>query len=110
MKRRNPHLMPYLDFLLQSDRWPLSALENYQFEQCKALCLFAQQHSRYYQERFADYGFDPKRMQSVEDLQVLPTIGKDDLRMHRDEIAADYIFPTMTLAETNLTKDNEHII
>ena len=103
MKRRNPHLMPYLDFLLQSDRWPLSALENYQFEQCKALCLFAQQHSRYYQERFADYGFDPKQMQSVEDLQVLPTIGKDDLRMHRDEIAADYIFPTMTLAETSGT-------
>lgn len=103
MERRNPSLAPYLDFLMKSEEWTLSALEDYQFEKCKELCIFASQHSPFYRQRFEEVGFKPEKMQSVYDLSVLPLLGKDDLRVHHDEIAARYSFRTVTLAETSGT-------
>ena len=103
MAKRNPSLSPYLEFLLQSERWTLSALEDYQFEKCKELCVFAKNHSVFYKKHFEQNGFVPETMQSVEDLYVLPPISKDDLRSHRDEITTQYSFKKLTLAETSGT-------
>ena len=103
MERRNPSLSPYLEFLMQSEGWTLPALEDYQFEKCKELCVFAKKYSVFYREYFEQHGFVPEKMQSVEDLSVLPPVSKDDLRVHRDEITTQYSFRKLTLAETSGT-------
>lgn len=61
-----------------------SALLDYQLLRLKDFLGFAQRHSPYYRRQLA--GFDPKSIRSLEDLQALPTLEKEALRSHSDEV------------------------
>jgi phenylacetate-CoA ligase len=61
-------------------------LEELKFRKLRELLLHAQQNMPFYRERFAEAGFDPARMQSVEDLTVLPILTKAEIRQNIEEL------------------------
>ncbi len=57
-----------------------SQLDELQFEKLKALLMHAGKNIPFYAKRFRASGFDPAKMQSVEDFKVLPLLTKAEIR------------------------------
>ncbi|HAT32729.1 MAG TPA: capsular biosynthesis protein [Janthinobacterium sp.] len=62
-----------------SQWWSAARLEQLQLTRLRALLTHAQAHVPYYRERFAAIGFDAARVDSLADLQGLPTLLKADI-------------------------------
>ena len=61
---------------------------DHQFAQLKTIVEHAHSHSPFYQRRFAEYGFDPARIQSLDDLRHAPILEKLDIAHHGQLILA----------------------
>ncbi|HUV67629.1 MAG TPA: hypothetical protein VMW24_27295 [Sedimentisphaerales bacterium] len=75
----------YFDFLQKSEGWSLEELEAYQLEQLKELVKFAYEKVPYYQRSFREGRLNPSDIKTLDDLQLLPLITKEEVRNHIDE-------------------------
>ena len=80
--------------------WDRKEIEEYQFAQVRRTLQQAKQYCPFYEKRFADAGFNPERMHSLDDLKQAPFLEKIDLINHREEIAAANIPPLKRLYMT----------
>lgn len=103
MKRRNPSLTTYLQFLMQSDRWSLERLQEHQLRKCKELLVFAQKYSPFYKDHFDKCGFEPDKMQTLEELKKIPVIDKNILLYHTQTIQSTKHFQKLFFSETSGT-------
>ena len=63
-----------------------SELDELQFEKLKALLTHAGKNIPFYSKRFSESGFDPAKMQSLEDFKALPLLTKDEIRENLHEM------------------------
>ena len=63
-----------------------SELDELQFEKLKALLIHAEKNIPFYAKRFIDAGFNPAKMQSLEDFKALPLLTKDEIRENLHEM------------------------
>ncbi len=89
---RNPSITPWLKFLKASDQWTIEHLEQYQLEKLQELVQFAYRYAPFYREKFDALGLKPEDIQSLEDVQKLPTLTRKDLVQHNQEIHTEYHF------------------
>jgi phenylacetate-CoA ligase len=75
-------------FVQAAQWWSTEQAREYQLEQLRSICSFAQQESRYYRRVFDTAGFHPDALRTLEDLSVLPTIDKRTIQEHTDELCA----------------------
>jgi phenylacetate-coenzyme A ligase PaaK-like adenylate-forming protein len=76
----------YLDEIERLQWASPSHLEKLQFEKLKVLLIHAGKNIPFYGKRFSTAGFDPAKMQSVEDFKMLPFLTKDDIRRNLDDM------------------------
>ncbi|MEF7616864.1 AMP-binding protein [Aquincola sp. MAHUQ-54] len=74
----------------QTQWWPADRLADLQLQRLRALLQEAGQHVPYYRDIFARLGFDPRRVQSVSDLQALPFLDKAAIRAHTEALRHDH--------------------
>ncbi len=70
----------FLDALSEQQYMPEDKLETLRFEKLKALLIHAGNNIPFYGARFADAGFDPEKMQCIEDIKTLPLLSKEEIR------------------------------
>jgi len=75
----------YFDFIQQSQWWSLEELKAYQLEQLKSLVKFSYENVPYYQRSFREKRIHPSDIKTLEDIQLLPLITKEEVRSHVDE-------------------------
>ena len=95
--------MPYFDFLMESDKWSIGQLHDYQFEKCKGLLEFAQKYSPFYREHFEKCGFEPSKMESLDELKKIPPIDKHVLISRNKDIQSSFKFDKLFFSETSGT-------
>jgi len=78
-------------FLKESEFWDKEKLEDFQFEQLKALLEHAALNVPYYKKLFSDYGFNPKKVQCLEDVKTLPYLTKETVREKVNDFVATNI-------------------
>lgn len=83
----------YFDFLQKSQWWSLDELEAYQLEQLKELVKFSYENVPYYQRTFKERRIHPSDIKSLDDIQLLPLVTKDDIRHHTEEFIPNGIDP-----------------
>jgi hypothetical protein len=86
--RRGEQYGRFKNLVEAGEHWDAKQIEEYQLEQVRRTLEQANRHCPFYQKRFAEAGFKPERMQSLEDLKTAPLLEKIDLINHRDELAA----------------------
>jgi len=74
--------------LESSQWWSRERLEAYQLERLRETLERAVEVSPFYRERFAAAGVTPADLQRLEDIRRFPTLTKEDLREHLDELVA----------------------
>ncbi len=80
-------------FIAESEGWPRERLEEYQLVQLRALLRHAHDHVPYYRKVFADLGAHPDQFHSLTDVRRLPTLTKNDLQNHLDDLVATNVPP-----------------
>ena len=72
----------YLDELENLQWVSRQELEELRFRKLKDLLIHARKNIPFYAERFKKAGFDPARMESIEDFKVLPLLTKGEMRQN----------------------------
>jgi phenylacetate-CoA ligase len=70
----------WVAFLKESEYWSRDMLYTYQFEQAKNLLIHSMKNVPYYKKLFSDNGFNPEKMQNIDDLKVIPLLARETLR------------------------------
>ena len=78
-KNGNSSLQRHLKRLEESQYWSPARIEELQFFRLKELLRHAYRNTAFYKKRFDGYGFDPDRVQSLDDLRQLPILTKQDI-------------------------------
>jgi len=71
-----------------AESWSAEQVETYQFHELRKVLLHAEAYSPYYARRFAEAGFHPADMSSLEDLASCPFTTRSELAGHLDDMAA----------------------
>jgi len=91
-------------FVREAQWWPAEKAREYQLERLRDICRLAQNKTAFYQRMFESAAFDPDELISLEQLQVLPTIDKNTVNAHLDEMCAvDPTSPEVDFASTGGT-------
>ncbi len=61
-------------------------LEQLRFEKLRKLLVHARKNVPFYARRFADAGFDPEHMHSIDDFKILPPLTKADIRRNLEDL------------------------
>ena len=77
---------PYLKELDRLQWAPQEELQELRLEKLRKLLVHAQDSVPFYAKRFAEAGFDPRRMTSVEDFKVLPLLSKQEIRQNLESM------------------------
>lgn len=103
VKKRNPSLLGYLDFLKQSDKWSKKELLDFQLQKCKEFLEFVYTYSPYYKEVFDANDFKPSEFKSLNQLKQLPSFSKEELLKFNDKIKTDFQFDKKYISSTSGT-------
>jgi phenylacetate-CoA ligase len=98
--RRGKRYGYFKELVEAGEKWDRKKIEEYQFEQVRRTLAQAGKFCPFYRRRFAEAGFKPERVQSLEDLRGAPMIDKVDVINHREEMAATNIAPRQRLYMT----------
>ncbi|WP_022668839.1 phenylacetate--CoA ligase family protein [Desulfospira joergensenii] len=61
-------------------------IEELKFLKLKDLLLHAQSNIPFYQKRFSDAGFEPSKMQNIDDFKIIPLLSKEEIRKNVDDM------------------------
>ncbi|MHB0877503.1 MAG: phenylacetate--CoA ligase family protein [Anaerolineae bacterium] len=87
----NPHFRRQWDLLQQTQWWTRSELEALQTEKLRQLVQHAYENVPYYQRLFAGRHLTPDDFRSLEDLQKLPVLTREDVRRNRESLVAQNV-------------------
>lgn len=77
-----------LEELLESEKWSAGEIEAYQNEKLRALIRHAYENVPYYRERWKAEKISPSDIRSRGDLQKLPVITKEEIRLHGERFVS----------------------
>jgi phenylacetate-CoA ligase len=86
--RFGPEFHRLLDWLEESQWWSREQIARYQAQQLRQLLAHAYTNVPYYRRTFDRLGLKPADIESVEDLPKLPTLTKEDVRHHMDDLVS----------------------
>lgn len=78
----------YRNFLMKSQWWPESKLQHYQFKKLRNIIHYAYYHVPYYTRLFDKNGIKPEDIRSLKDINRIPILEKEDIRLYHKEMVA----------------------
>jgi phenylacetate-CoA ligase len=76
-------------FFLSSQRWDRKKIDEYQDRKLINIVRHAAEHVPYYRNLFKEVNLDPYKFRGREDMQRIPMLDKQTLRIRQDEFIAD---------------------
>jgi len=71
---------------MESQWWPAKKLATQAFQRLRRVIIGAYESIPYYEKTFDRTGILPQQIRTPEDVALLPTLSKDDLRLHFSEL------------------------
>jgi len=97
--RENSTLLEHLKAFEQSQYLSPDKIRVMQFERLRSLLKHASANCPFYTRRFNEAGFNPKKMQSLDDLYKLPVLTKKDIQRYATDMKATNLDPTDILPD-----------
>ena len=76
----------YLDELEKTQWLDPEEIKNLQLNKLKDLLVHSQKNCLFYRKRFADAGFDPFSLKSLDDLHLIPPLSKTEIRQNLNDM------------------------
>lgn len=78
-------------FFQKSQHWNRQQVLDYQNAKLKEIVSYAGKYVPYYRNLFQEIGLDTATFRGIEDMQMIPLLDKDTLRMRQNEFIADTV-------------------
>ncbi len=101
IRKRNPNLLSHYNLLKNSENWNLEKLKAYQLDKLIQFLDFSNKYSPYYNNIFNKISLNLKKINSIEDIKMIPTISKTTLLEYNKDIHSKYYFKKRFLSETS---------
>lgn len=88
--KNRSHRLQFLASLEKSQYWPRNTLIEQQWLAFKRIATHAFETCPYYQKKFREAGMSPADLRSREDIDSVPTITKEEIQEHRDEMVSSH--------------------
>ncbi len=75
-------------FLRDAEWWPAERARAFQLAQLRRIITIAHERTAFYRHAFRAAGFDPRDLRSVDDLAGLPTIDRQTVSAHLEQMCA----------------------
>ena len=75
-----------LQFAIRAEGWTADASRAYQLKQVLGICRLACERTAFYRRVFAEAGFNPQDLRSLDDLARVPTIDRETVCRHLEEM------------------------
>jgi phenylacetate-CoA ligase len=98
---RRTRVLGYLDRLNESQFWSGELQRRHQLDRLRALLEHAQAHAPFYRARLEKYGIGPGEIETLDDLQRIPPVSKEEILAHRDTIQNDGLGEGLVCSETS---------
>ncbi len=85
-KLRRRKTFQYLEELEKLQWASPEELGELKFRKLRSLLIHARDNTRFYADRFVKAGFDPNKMQSIDDFKVIPMLSKAEIRQNIDNM------------------------
>ena len=85
----NKEFQDYFAFLKRSQWWSLEKLQAYQLEKLQELVAFAYAKVPYYSRSFREKGVAPNDIRTLDDIQLLPLLTKEEVRRNIRDFIPD---------------------
>jgi phenylacetate-CoA ligase len=76
----------YLDELEKTQWLKAEEIKSLQLRKLKNLLIHAEKTCSFYRKRFLDAGLDPSHLKSLDDLNLIPTLGKTEIRENLNDM------------------------
>ena len=86
----NPHYCAWLQFLRDSDSWTAAQIAEYQLEQLKKVVRHSYENCTAYRSIFDQEGITPADIESLDDVDRVPFVTKEDLRDRLEEFSCPW--------------------
>ncbi|MEW5803023.1 MAG: hypothetical protein AB1847_13060 [bacterium] len=90
-RKSRKEVSEYLDFLLESQYWPLDKLKRYQWEKLKKILEYSYENIPYYHELFQRKNIKPQDIQTPHDLHKIPILTKSIIQENIDDLVSNSI-------------------
>ena len=91
--RRGKRFRDFKEFAENGESWSKEHIAEYQLTELAKVLAHAQEHCPFYKNRFAEAGFTANSFRDFADLAKCPTLTKQDLLAHREQMVSD-AFPS----------------
>ena len=78
----------FVDLASSCESWSPTQIQEYQLAQLREVLTHAAANCPYYARRFAEAHFVPGKLQSLEDMERCPPLTKQDMLLHREDMAS----------------------
>ena len=92
--RQGSSVPRHLRELEESQFYSPDRIADLQMERLKRLLMHAFRNCPFYTQRFNEAGFDPARMQTPDDLRLLPVLTKKDIQDNLEQLTARNLHPS----------------
>ncbi len=79
----------YLNDLIRNDELSLEERMAVQLNSLKETLVYAGKSTAFYRELFSEIGFDPQGVRSLDDIRVIPPLGREALRTQHDRLVSE---------------------
>lgn len=87
---KNAHYGAWLQFLEESESWTAARIAEYQLEQLKKVVLHSYENCPAYRSIFDRQGIAPADIKSLDDVEKVPFVTKEDLRDRLEEFSCPW--------------------
>lgn len=98
---RNNKIFINLDFLIQSQKWDIDRIKNYQYSKLKGLLEHAYRNSEFYRIAFKQKKVYPRDIKSIKDLKKIPCLTKEELLKNAQRIQTKNSSEKLFYSETS---------
>ncbi len=81
----------YMRLFQEFEKGDIAFQEEYLYYKTRETLLFAQEHIPFHQKRFAEYGVSAADFKSLDDLKKFPTMTKEDIKLHIEEMYSENV-------------------
>jgi phenylacetate-CoA ligase len=98
-RKNNSARLRYLAQLEKSQYWSAERLRDHQWTSLKKLVEYAFQNCPYYTRKYRAAGVSPADLRTPDDVKILPTITKEEIQEHREELVSKHAIKDRLIAD-----------
>lgn len=88
-RKFDKYFSEFTHILIENEKKSIEEVKEYQFNELKKIVNIAYNHTKFYRMKYDNANFNPTDLHTIEDIEKIPLLTKDEIRNHNLEMIDD---------------------